>query len=137
MAKEKSSDPLESNTDLGGMFYPVGRIIAAFPSEEQARAVQKELRDGGLSEEDCRLYSSERVAEIAGKDLAENTGWLATLGKSDEAVQRALDAARDGAWFLLINAPADDVAARAMEAVRRGSFTFAHRYHRLAIEEMK
>lgn len=137
MASEKTSDPLETTTDIGGMFYPVGHIIAAFPGEADARSVQKELLAGGLSEADCRLYSSDRMEHVANKELTENTGWLSTLGKSDEAVQRALDAARKGGWFLLIHAPNDDDAATVMNAVRRGKFTFAHRYHRLAIEDVK
>jgi len=38
---------------------------------------------------------------------------------------------------LLIYAPGDTDAARAMNVIRRVPFEFAHRYHRLAIEDLK
>ena len=43
-------------------------------------------------------------------------------------------AARQGNTFLLIYAPSDLEAERAMNVVHRVPFNFAHRYHRLAIQ---
>jgi hypothetical protein len=37
MARQKSQPDTEGKTDLGGMFYPVGYIVAAFPDEATAR----------------------------------------------------------------------------------------------------
>jgi hypothetical protein len=130
-------EPLEEQTDLGGMFYPVGHMLVALNNEGDARKVQDDLERSGFAAADCRHYTSEEMASLAGKKLNRNSGFLATLGKSDEIVQRMLDAAKDGAAFLLIHAPHDDEAARAMESVRRVPFRFVHRYHSLAIEEMK
>ena len=39
--------------------------------------------------------------------------------------------------LLLIHAPGELETSRAMNVVRRVGFSFAHGYHRLAIEEMK
>lgn len=59
------------------------------------------------------------------------------MGKSDEAVQAHLNAAKQGAAFMLIYAPGDTDAERAMNVVRRVPFELAHRYRRFAIEDMK
>jgi len=56
---------------------------------------------------------------------------------SDDAVRVHLDAAKRGATFLMIYAPGELEASRAMNVVRRVPFSFAHRDHRFAIEEPK
>lgn len=136
MSNEKPANDLSKMTDFG-IFYPVGYIVVAFPRQQDAQQVQRDLLTGGYDTADCPLYTSEEVVAAAGRNLAENTGFLARLGKSDEAVQKHLDAARQGAAFLLIYAPGDTDAARAMNVIRRVPFGFAHRYHRLAIQDMK
>lgn len=120
-----------------GIFYPVGYIVVGFAAAGDAQQVQRDLMTGGYDQDDCRLYSADEVADAAARNLEDNTGFLALLGSSDEAVQKHLDAAREGATFLLIYAPGDIESARAMNVVRRASFVFAHRYHRLAIEDLK
>jgi hypothetical protein len=120
-----------------GIFYPVGYIVVGFPKTGDAQQAQRDLMSGGYNEGDCRLYSADEVADTAAHNLDANTGFLARLGRSDEAVQKHLDAAREGSTFLLIYAPGDIDSARAMNVVRRVPFVFAHRYHRLVIEDMK
>lgn len=119
-----------------GMFYPRGYIVAAFGSREDAERVRRDLAAGGYDEQDCLLLTCEEVREQASESLSHG-GFLATLGRSDEAVRRHLQAAEKGATFLLIYAPGDLDAERAMKVVRRVPFRFAHRYHRLAIEVLK
>jgi hypothetical protein len=119
-----------------GIFYPVGYIVAGFPQQGDAERVRKDLLAGGYAEADCALFTAEEVAAAAARNLDDNRGFLARLGKSDEAVQIHLDAARQGAAFLLIYAPGDTEAARAMNVIRRVPFAFVHRYHRLAIQDM-
>ena len=123
--------------DLGGLFYPVGYLVAAFPGREQAERVRSDLLTGGYDEADCRLYTCAEVAEAASRNLSEHRGFLATLAWSDEALKIHLEKAREGAAFLLIYAPNDIEAARAMNVIRRRPYEFVHRYHRLAIEEVK
>jgi hypothetical protein len=120
-----------------GIFYPLGYLVVAFPKQEDAQQVQRDLMTGGYDLADCLLYTSEEVAAAAQRNLAENTGFLARLGWADEAVQAHLDAAKQGSAFLLIYAPGDTDTARAMNVIRRVPFDFAHRYHRFAIEELE
>lgn len=137
MARQDTPPDTKDNTDLGGMFYPTGSIVVAFPGEDQAKAAQQALAQGGVPAEDCRLIEGRTYASMARKELAENTGFLARLGKTDDIVRRSLEAAEQGAAFLLIHAPKDEDAARAMDTIGRVPRQFAYRYHSLAIEELK
>jgi hypothetical protein len=124
-------------TDLGGVFYPIGYLVAAFPERAQAEQVQSDLRTGGYDEGDCLLYRSDEVANATQQDLEQHSSWLSQLGQSDDALRVHLASAKRGSSFLLIYAPSDTDAARAMNVIRRVPFEFVHRYHRLAIEELK
>ncbi|MDQ3196499.1 MAG: hypothetical protein ACR2FI_11360 [Burkholderiales bacterium] len=98
-------------TDFG-IFYPVGYLVVGFMKTGDAERVQRDLMTGGYDQADCLLRTCEQVTEGAQRNLDENTGFLARLGKSDEAVQIHLDAAKQGATFLLVYAPGDTDAAR-------------------------
>lgn len=139
MSNQKpANDPRNppQTTDFG-IFYPVGYLVVAFPKLEDAKKVQRDLMTGGYDERDCAIYTDEEIAAAAERNLADNPGFLARLGKSDEAVQAHLDAAKQGAAFMMIYAPGDTDVARAMNVIRRVPFEFVHRYHRLAIEILK
>jgi hypothetical protein len=127
---------LQSIDTSFGIFYPVGYIVAGFPEPAHAEQVRRDLLTGGYDAQDCVFHGAAEVADATQRNLAQNTGFLATLGRSDDMVRRHLEAARKGAAFLLIYAPGDLEASRAMNVVRRVPFVFAHRYHRLAIEEL-
>ena len=141
--KERMSDAtkpggsLESSVETSfGIFYPVGYLVAGFPESDHAEQVRRDLLTGGYDAKDCVLYGAAEVADATQRNLDENTGFLATLGRSDEIVAVHLEAAKKGAAFLLIYAPGKLEATRAMNVIRRVSFAFVHRYHRWAIEEM-
>jgi hypothetical protein len=123
-------------TDFG-IFYPLGYLVVAFPNQEDARQVQRDLMAGGYDQADCEFYTCKEVADAAQRNLADNKGFLARLGWSDEAVKAHLEAAKQGSAFLLIYAPGDTDATRAMNVIRRVPFDFAHRYQRFTIEEIK
>ncbi|MGJ0492434.1 hypothetical protein [Methylobacter sp.] len=131
------NNPSTAPTTDFGIFYPLGYLVVAFPKQEDAQQVQQDLITGGYDRSDCEVYSSEEVAAAAERNLADNTGFLARLGWSDEAVKTHLEAAKQGSAFLLIYAPGDTDAARAMNVIRRVPFEFAHRYQRFTIEELK
>ncbi len=135
------STPIEQTIPRGmtdfGIFYPVGYLVAAFATREDAEQVEKDLTTGGYDNDDVRLYTCAQVAAATERNLEDHSGFLAHLGKSDQAVKIHLDAAQHGATFLLVYAPGATDASRAMNVIRRVPFKFVHRYHRLAIEEMK
>jgi hypothetical protein len=119
-----------------GIFYPTGWIVAAFPQQESAEQVRRDLFAGGYDEGDCKLVSGQQVVPSAQGQL-DDAGWLARLGKADEYVQEHLKAAKGGSTFLIVYAPSDSEADRVMNVIRRVPFDFVHRYRRFAIQTMK
>lgn len=119
-----------------GIFYPVGYVVVGMHSKEDAQRVQQDLFAGGYVPEDCALFTCKEVTEAATRNLDENPSFLPRLGWGDEAVKIHLQAAKEGASFLVIYAPHKIIVERAMNVIRRVPFAFAHRYHRLAIEEL-
>lgn len=124
-------------TDLGGIFYPRGYFVAAFPKREDARRVRRNLLAGGYERHDCMLFGAKEIARMARRNLEEHRGFLARLGRSDEILGAQLEAAERGHAFLVIYAPDDLEAKRAMNVVRRVPFDFVHHYHRLAVQILK
>jgi hypothetical protein len=120
-----------------GIFYPRDHLVVAFGQREDAERAQRDLLTGGYDPKDCLLTSSTEIAEGAERNLHDHTGFLSQLGWSDDAVRKHLEAARQGDTFLLIYAPTDLEAERAMNVVRRVRFDFAHRYHRFAIQVLQ
>lgn len=135
-SEEPSDEGVRTQKDFG-IFYPVGYIVVGFPDEADALQVQQDLLTGGYEAGDCTLHRAREVAEAATRNLRNNDGFLAMLGKSDDAVRVHLRAAEKGATFVLIYAPGDLESSRAMTVVRRAPFEFAHRYHRFVIESLK
>lgn len=130
-----AADPLEL-TDFG-IYYPRGHLVVAFRRREDAERVRQDLLTGGYDPDDVQLFTAEQVARSAARNLEENKGMLARLGRSDEAVQAHLKAAREGCTFLVVYAPGDLELERAMNVVRRVPFELAHHYHRFAIHVLK
>ncbi len=132
-AVDQQGQPLE--TDFGA-FYPTGHIVIAFEQYEKANRVCEELKSEGFKEQDCELHRSEEVADTARRNL-ENTGLMARVGKSVAAIKEHLHAAENGATFLLVHAPNDRDTERVLQAISGKQVVLAHRYHHLAIEELR
>ncbi|SEP11028.1 hypothetical protein [Nitrosovibrio sp. Nv6] len=119
-----------------GLFYPIGYLVVGFKSKEDAKQVQQDLFTGGYVPEDCEFFTCKEVAEAAERNL-DTGGFLPRLGGADKVIEIHLKAAEEGASFLVIYAPEKTSVDRAMNVIRRVPFEFAHRYHRLAIEELE
>ena len=119
-----------------GLFYPVGHLVVGFQSREDALRVQQDLITGGYEPEDCAFFSCKEVAEAAKKNLDQGN-FLPHLGSVDKVIEKHLEAAKEGSSFIVIYAPDKVSSDRAMNVIRRVPFEFAHRYHRLVIEELK
>ena len=135
MANEnRTSEKPEYPTSFG-LFYPVGYLVVGFPGREDALRVQQDLMTGGYEAEDCAFFSCKEVTEAAKENLDQGN-FLPRLGGADKVIEKHLEAAKEGSSFLVIYAPDKVTSDRAMNVIRRVPFEFAHRYHRLAIEEL-
>ena len=118
-----------------GAFYPTGHLVVAFNNENDAQKVLQELRALGAAFSDSIHLSAPQMVTLAEHNLTE-VGVIASMGTSVTTVQSFLDAARQGAAFLILTTPDDATSEQAMQAVRRVPFMLAQRYHTLAIEDM-
>lgn len=116
-----------------GAFYPTGHMVVAFQDEADAIKILNELKSQGQAFADTTMVSSELMINFAQKNLTE-VGFMAELGTSVSTVQSFLDAARQGATFLIVATPNDQAAERVSVAIHHVSFMLAERYHMLAIE---
>ena len=116
-----------------GAFYPTGHMVVAFQDEADAIKILNELKSQGQEFADTTMVSSELMINFAQKNLTE-VGFMAELGTSVSTVQSFLDAARQGATFLIVATPNDQAAERVSVAIHHVSFMLAERYHMLAIE---
>jgi hypothetical protein len=136
MANENKTSEKPKYSTSFGLFYPVGYLVVGFRSREDALGVQRDLMTGGYESDDCAFFSCKEVAEAARKNLDDGS-FLPRLGAADKVIEKHLEAAEEGSSFLVIYAPDKVSFDRAMNVIRRVPFEFAHRYHRLAIEELK
>ena len=118
-----------------GAFYPTGHLVVAFKEERDAQQVLQALRGLGDGFVDSLYLSAQQMEQLAEHNLAE-AGVIASLGTSLTTVQSFLNAARQGATFLILTTPDDQTTQTAMDAVHRVPFLLAQRYHILAIEQM-
>ena len=118
-----------------GAFYPTGHLVVAFNNADDAHKVLTDLRASGAAFSDSIYLSALQMVTLAEHNLTE-VGVIASMGTSVTTVQSFLDAARQGAAFLILTTPDDQTTDQAMQAVRRVPFKLAQRYHALAIEDM-
>jgi hypothetical protein len=135
MDQNKTSEKPKYPTSFG-FFYPVGYLVVGFTSSEDARRVQQDLMTGGYEPDDCVYFSCKETIEAAQGNLDQNQGFLPSLGSADKMIKEHLETAKEGGSFLVIYAPDKLTSDRAMNVIRRVPFVLAHRYHRLAIEEL-
>lgn len=119
-----------------GVFYPIGYLIAAFDTEDNARQVRRDLMTGGFDQRDCQLYTADEVAAGARANYGK-AGILSKVGASADRVHDHLEAAEQGATFLVVYAPTEVDTERVMTVCRRTRFRFVHRYRRFVIEHMR
>lgn len=136
MDQNKTSEKPKYPTSFG-LFYPVGYLVVGFKNREDALRVQQDLMTGGYEPDDCVFFSCKEVMEAAQDNLDQNQSFLPRLGAADEMIKQHLETAKEGGSFLVIYAPDKLTSDRAMNVIRRVPFELAHRYHRLAIEELK
>jgi len=119
---------------MGGTFYPTGYAFIMFPDAEDAKQVAHELE---VSSDGVMLLTPEDII----KDISHADGHsemlLPRVGTEGATVHKYVDLAREGHHALMIPVPNKDVTERIMEVVRKVPFSYAQKYHSLAIEDLE
>jgi hypothetical protein len=119
---------------MGGTFYPTGYAFIMFPDAEDAKQVAQELEVG--SDGVMLLTPEEILADIGHADGHSDVN-LPRVGTEGATVHKYVDLAREGHHALMIPVPNKDATERIMTVVRRVPFSYAQKYHSLAIEDLE
>jgi len=118
-----------------GVFKPVGHVIVALPSEQDAQGAQAALLQEGFAAADIAHYTPEQMKRQADIDI-DQAGVLAGIGQELNLVRAHRELAEKGHSFLVVLAPKDEQAQRVATIVQRFNATRAQSYGHLMIEEL-
>jgi hypothetical protein len=84
-----------------GVFYPLGHVVIALQSREDAERMRQLLLDGGYDERDVTLWDSVQVATGA-RELLKSASIIAKIfGAELEAMHKHIELADAGYTFLI------------------------------------
>jgi hypothetical protein len=133
MANEHQQPPVPTQF---GVFYPLGHVVVALQSREDAERMRQLLLDGGYDEREVILWDSAQVATGA-RELLQSASIFAKLfGAELEAMHKHIELADAGYTFLATYSPSDLETRRVMNVARRFRYELAQKYDRLAITEL-
>jgi len=119
----------------GGLFYPVGYIVAGLPDQQDARLVYQSLLAHGLPQDECVLVSATAMVEAAAEDL-DSGGVIAAFGSTAQVREKQLQVAQEGCHFLMVKVACDADKDLVLKELTRVPVRYAVQYHRLAIENL-
>jgi hypothetical protein len=118
-----------------GVFSPTGHVVMVFPTGGDAERARQLLFNNGFAQEDVTHYNKDEVmAEL--KKSEKQSESPAQIGQEVAKVDEYLVLAKQGCGFLVLHAPEDDAAKRAVAIVKPLGLKFAEKYNRLTIEEL-
>jgi hypothetical protein len=122
---------------LSGTFYPKGYVVVMFPDVQQAEQAAQELVSSGFDGEAIMLLPPETIlGEIACVDSYSDIG-LPSVGTEGATAQKYIELAREGHFGLMVHAESDKETADVMEVVRALPFSYAQKYHMLAMQNLE
>jgi hypothetical protein len=118
-----------------GVFSPTGHVVMAFATDGQAERARQLLVNNGFVEGDVTHYNKDEVmAELEKSEKQANSP--VQMGQEVAKVDEYLVLAKQGCGFLVLHAPEDEAAKRAVTIVKPLGLKFAEKYNRLTIEEL-
>lgn len=126
---------------FSGVFYPKGYAFIMFPTAENADVVAGEIVDRlsshlGASDNVMRLSPAVVLREV-GKVEGESDVTLPAVGTEGATVRKYVDLARRGHHALMVRVASDEEAELLMVSARKANFSYAQRYHLLAMEDLE
>jgi hypothetical protein len=122
---------------LTGVFYPTGYAFIMFPEGAQAEQAARELEESGFDGEAIMLLEPDTILREIGKVDGESDVILPSVGTEGATVQKYVALARQGQHALMVHAPSEKETERVMAVVRKQPFSYAQKYHMLAMEDLE
>jgi hypothetical protein len=118
-----------------GVFSPTGHVVMAFASDGQAEQAKQLLLNSGFAADDIAHYKNADVLAELQKSEKQSKSPL-QIGQEVEKVDDYLVLAKQGCGFIVLHAPKDEAATRAVALVKPLGLKFAEKYNRLTMEEL-
>lgn len=122
---------------LQGVFYPTGYAFIMFPEAGQAEQAARELEEQGFDRQAIMLLTPEEILREIGKVDGDSDFMLPSVGTEGATVQKYVALAREGQHALMVHAPSEKETERVMAVVRKQPFSYAQKYHMLAMEDLE
>lgn len=122
---------------LTGVFYPTGYAFIMFPEGDQAEQAARELEASGFDGEAIMLLEPDTILREIGRVDGESDVILPSVGTEGATVQKYVALAREGQHALMVHAPSEKETERVMAVVRKQPFSYAQKYHMLAMEDLE
>lgn len=118
-----------------GVFSPTGHVVMAFENDEDAEHARQALFHSDFGDDDVTRYTKDEVlAEFRRSE--EQAFNPFQLGQEVAKAEEYLELARQGAGFLVVLAPEEESARRAVRITKPLGLKFAEKYNRLTLEEL-
>jgi hypothetical protein len=118
-----------------GVFSPTGHVVMAFADDAGAKQARATLLQNGFAEEDVTHYNKDEVLAEFEKSESHAVDPI-QIGQDVTKVEEYLELANQGSGFLVVHAPEDGDAKRAVRLVKPFGLKFAEKYNRLTLEEL-
>jgi tRNA A58 N-methylase Trm61 len=118
-----------------GVFSPTGHVVMAVANDAGAKQARNALFQNGFSEDDVTHYNKDEVLSEFEKSEAHAVDPI-QIGQDVAKVEEYLELARQGSGFLIVHAPEDEEAKRAVRIAKPFGLKFAEKYNRLTLEEL-
>ncbi|MGC1173711.1 RNA-binding protein [Polaromonas sp.] len=122
---------------LQGVFYPTGYAFIMFPEAAQAEQAARELEDSGFPGQAITLLTPDAILREIGQVDGDSDVTLPSVGTEGATVHKYVDLAREGHHALMVHAPSEKDTERVMAVVRKHPFSYAQKYHMLAMEDLE
>lgn len=118
-----------------GAFKPVGCVVVALDSDDEARRMAEALDQAGFADEEVDFFPAKVMAEELA-DLIPAASGAAGFGWEIQSMRHYLVLAQEGCGWLIVKASDDAKAARVAEIARQHGAKLANQYGRLITEEL-
>ena len=120
---------------LLGAFKPVGRVVVALASDEEARRMADSLTAAGYVDDDVDFFPAKVMAEEL-DDLLPDASGAAGFGWEIQSMRDYHRLAQEGCGWLIVRAPSHAKEAEVAEIAKRHHAKLANKYNLLTVEEL-
>ena len=117
MTERGEHDAKKRSQEWFGVLSPRGHVVMAFASDHEAGHARQLLVDSGFGQEDVTHYRKAEVMAELEKSEEQEASPL-QIGQELASVDKYLALAKQGCGFLVLHAPEDEAAKRAVSTVK-------------------